>query len=166
MSTWNTLLTEESIQAAKTKHKLEAKLKCTQAPIHAREHDIASIHQEETIAAHNLQNAKHALQEEWEKIWAASGQSDEAKRTTTLKQVEEEQEQLQEQIQQWKQLGMIRQHKYEGMEPSIDQAKSQGDSINKQLKGIDFKLRQLESNEADSLSLFGCSCANVDQLVK
>ena len=159
-------LTEESLQAAETKRNLEAELKRAQAPVRAKERDIASIHREQTIAERNLQNAKRALQEEREKFLAASGQSDEAERAATLKQAEEEQEQLQEKIQQWKQSCTINQRKYEEMEPSIDQAKSQGDSIKTQLGGIDSKLRQLQSSEADSLSMFGRSCANVDKLVK
>ena len=137
-----------------------------QAPVRAKERDIKSIEREQQNAARNLQNAKRALQEEREKILAAAGQSDEAKRAATLKEAEAEQDALQEKIQQLKQSVTIHQRKYEEMEPSIDNAKSQTDSIMRQLNAVRNKLRQLESGGGDNLAVFGRTCSKVDRMVK
>lgn len=52
------------------------------------------------------------------------------------------------------------------MEPTVENAKSQADSIRHQLGGIEQKLKQLESKDSDSLAMFGRSCVKVNQMVQ
>jgi hypothetical protein len=81
---------DEAKEAAETKRTLEGELKRAQAPVKAKQRELQAIEREQGHAARSLQNAKKHLQEEREKILAASGQSDEAKRAATLKKAEEE----------------------------------------------------------------------------
>lgn len=159
-------LIDEAKEAAETKRTLEGELKRAQAPVKAKQRELQAIEREQGHAARNLQNAKKHLQEERERILAASGQSDEAKRAATLKKAEEELDQIREKLQNLKQSSTVNHRKYEELEPSIGQAKSQGDSIKNQLSGIETKIKQLESSGADSLAMFGRTCAKVDRLVK
>jgi predicted nucleic acid-binding Zn-ribbon protein len=71
---------DEAKEAAETKRTLEGELKRAQAPVKAKQRELQAIEREQGHAARSLQNAKKHLQEEREKILAASGQSDEAKR--------------------------------------------------------------------------------------
>jgi chromosome segregation ATPase len=105
------------------------------------------------------------LQEERERILAASGQSDEAKRVATLKKAEEELDQIREKLQQLKHSSTTNQRKYEELAPSTEQARSQGDSIKNQLGGIQTKIKQLEFSDTDSLAMFGRTCAKMDRQV-
>lgn len=78
-------LIAEAKEAAETKRTLEGELKRAQAPVKAKQRELQAIEREQGHAARSLQNAKKHLQEEREKILAAAGQSDEAKRAATLK---------------------------------------------------------------------------------
>jgi len=138
----------------------------TQGPVKAKDRDIQSIQREQHNAFRNLQNAKRALQEEREKILAAAGQSDEAKRAATLKEAEAEKDQLHQKMDHLRQSATLNQRKYDEMEPSIEAAKSQTESIARQLHGIQNKLRQLDSSDQDSLAVFGRTCSKVDRMVK
>lgn len=75
-------------------------------------------------------------------------------------------DQIREKLQELKQSSTVNQRKYEELDPSVGQAKLQGDSIKNQLGGIETKIKQLESSGTDSLAMFGRTCAKVDRLVK
>lgn len=131
-----------------------------------KERDLKHIQREEAVATRNLANAKRALQEERQRILEAEGQSDEAKRAATLKAAEAEHDELTEKEQHLRQSVTLNQRKYEEMEPAVDSAKSQVEAIERQLGGINGKLRQLEKGGSDKLAVFGRSCSAVDRLVK
>jgi chromosome segregation ATPase len=159
-------LIEEANEAADTKRTLEGELKRAQAPVKVKQRELNQIEKEQGHAARSLQKAKRHLQEERERILAASGQSDEAKRAATLKKAEQELDQIREELQQVKQSATANQRKYDELGPSVEQTKSQGDSIKNQLGGIQTKIKQLESSDTDSLAMFGRTCTKVDRLVK
>lgn len=86
---------------------------------------------------------------------SGSAQSEEAKRTETLNQAEQDLRKAKYSIDQQKEDINVAYQKYEGLEPVQDQAKSNCENITRQYYAIKKKFSDLNSSKGNSLAIFG-----------
>jgi len=121
------------------------------------ERELASNKKEIQQARRRLKTAQVNLQEAIFEIMKRSGsaQSEEAKRTETLNQAEQDLRKAKYSIDQQKEDINVAYQKYEGLEPVQDQAKSNCENITRQYYAIKKKFSDLNSSKGNSLAIFG-----------
>lgn len=161
-------LLEEAQSQAQLKRELEEELKEAMGPYKEVERKLSHVKKSQSSASTQLNKAKQSLQEARDQIMANadSAESEEARRTALLKKSEEELAAAREKVDGLKQDQSNWLRSYEEIEPHVRDAKSKVDHFNRQLQGVQQKLRSLRSSSGrDSLALLGPRVAAVTQLV-
>ena len=97
---------------------------------------------------------------------AGSAESEAARRTEKLRELEEELTSARQKDDEIKQTMTDSRRAYEELEPHVLQAKQNRDDSSRKVKAVQGKIRGLESSTGGDLAIFGQRCNKVKQLVR
>lgn len=161
-------LTEEAAEAKEKYLELVGALKKAEAPKKQKERDIAQIDREIESRVRDLKNAERELENIRREIVRKTGSalSEEARRATRMKEAEEQQIELKNNLEEWYKDIEVAQRMYEENEPRENAKKSQVELINRQIHGVKSKIQSLQNSEGSSMAMFGPKTVEVFRLVE
>eukprot|EP00536_Pseudo-nitzschia_multiseries_P000717 jgi/Psemu1/249877/estExt_Genewise1Plus.C_90057 len=160
-------LSEEADQMAARKKQLEQELKKATEPHKAWKRQFKLLVKEEQNANRGLLEANQRLQAKRDEISANAGsaESDQARRIQRLQAAENELAEKKSRHDEIKQAITNALNAYENIESDVDGARRMVSQLEDQLRGIDGKIRSMESSSGNSLDMFGQNCAKVKRMV-
>jgi chromosome segregation ATPase len=150
------------------KRDLEEELKAAYLPYKNAERQLAQLKKRQNAAAKMLATAKQRLQAARDEIMANadSAESEEARRTESLRRTEEDLAAARQETASLKQEMSNWLRKYEELEPHVLDATSKCDSLKQKLHGVESTIDRLNSSAGDSLEILGPRVAKVAKLVR
>lgn len=160
-------LTNEAREMSDKKRELEKKLKEEEEPQKAVRRQIKHMKNDERRIAASLLEANQRLQKKRDEIAAKAGsaQSDQARRNQRMQEAEEKLNIEKNRRDELKQAVTDSYNAYEELEPEVYAAHQMVSQLQNQLKGIDSKIRAMQSSSGNSLQIFGQRCSKVKQMV-
>ena len=160
-------LAKEAEEMATTKKELEQDLKREKEPQKALARQFKLLKKEEERANRSLSEANQRLQAKRNEILekAGSAESDEARRNQRLQAAETKLAEEKNRHSELRQAVTDALKSYEELEPEVLAARQAVSQLQGQLRGIDGKIRSMESSKGNSLDIFGPKCARVKQMV-
>eukprot|EP00934_Nitzschia_sp_Nitz4_P001332 Nitzschia sp. Nitz4//scaffold133_size116822//74277//77815//NITZ4_003812-RA/size116822-snap-gene-0.17-mRNA-1//-1//CDS//3329535411//1332//frame0 len=157
-------LNKEADDQSNLKHTLEKELKLVLEPLRSMERNVKHLEQEKANAARTLANATRRLKEKRQEILqrAGSAESDAARRTKMLQDLEDQMRDAKLKYDETKQAASDARRLYDEVEPSCDQARRNVSDAERKLYAVQNKVSNLENSSAGtSLNVFGPRCASV-----
>jgi len=160
-------LTEEAQEMTNKKRDLEKELKKATEPQKAMARQFKMLKKEEDNASHALLLANQRLQKKRDEILAKAGsaESDQARRNQRLQKAETKLKEEKNRRNELKQAVTDSYNAYEELEPEVHAAHQMVSQLKNQLRGIQGKIRSMESSSGNSLEIFGQRCSKVKQMV-
>ena len=160
-------LAKEAEEMTDRKRELERELKQATEPQKAMTRQLKLLKKEEVRANQSLLEANQRLQARRDEILAKSGsaESDQARRNLRLQAAEAKLVEGKKRHNELKQSITDSLDAYEQLEPEVMAARDMTSKLTNQLRGIEGKLRSMQSSSVNSLDIFGPRCAKVKQMV-
>jgi chromosome segregation ATPase len=160
-------LTKEADEMSVRKRDLEQQLKRATEPQKALARQFKLLKKEEERANRSLLEANQRLQARRDEIIAKAGsaKSDQSRRNQMLQSAEKKVAEEKNRHDELKQAVTDSFNAYERVEPEVIGARQNVSQLRNQLKGIEGKIRSMESSSGNSLDIFGPRCAKLKQMV-
>ena len=160
-------LAEEGEKMSAQKRELEKELKRATEPRKVLGRQFKLLKKEEERANMSLLQANRRLQAKRDEIVAKAGsaESDQARRNQRLQVAEAKLADEKNQRNELKQAVTDAFNSHETLEPEVQGARQIVSQLEHQLRGIDGKIRSMESSSGNSIDIFGQRCAKVKQMV-
>ncbi|CAB9514637.1 of chromosomes protein 6 [Seminavis robusta] len=150
------------------KRNLAADLKLKQAPIKGLQRDLKSLAAEKKTHAQNLIRAKKRLKDAREEMLAKAGsaESETARRTAELAQIEESLDKAKAELDEIHEAITVSHQEYKEGLPEVEQAKALSGKKKSELDRAKSTLRELQSStSSDGASIFGQRCSQMKHIV-
>jgi chromosome segregation ATPase len=160
-------LSKEAGEMSIRKRELEQELKRLTEPRRAFTNQFKGICKKEKLADRELLESNQRLQGKRDEIVqkAGSAESEQAQRNKRLRDAEERLAERKIRHDELKQSTTDLLQSYEKVEPEVQGARQNVSQLEHQVRGIDSKIRGMESSSGNSLDVFGHRCNKVKQLV-
>lgn len=155
-------LSTEAEKGRDDKCRLEQEAQQLAGPIRKKERERIAWEKEMSRAQKARDDAQKALNEERERITSGKAKSDAARRTEQLQVAERKLVELNKKHDENRQLATQRQHEYEELEPALEHARNQAQSLQRQVRGVRYKVQELQKHDGgNKLAQFGSKCPAV-----
>jgi len=160
-------LAKEAQVVAKLKRELDCEYRSHLEPVKKLEVEKKNLKRNLKDAKRRYQQASKRLQDTRRQILETAGaaESEEAKRTQNLMNTESKLKEAKETLTSLKEEVSLAHKYYEELEPRVENAKNNHSTLNSKHFAINKKLRDLQSSEANSVSVFGQKCALMQRKV-
>jgi chromosome segregation ATPase len=160
-------LSKEANEMSARKRELEKELKRATEPQKALARQFKLLKKEEDRASRSLLEANQRLQARRDEIVAKAGsaESDQARRNQRLQTAEKKLTDEKNRHNELRQAVTDAYNAYEDLEPEVLAARQMVSHLSNQLRGIEGKIKSMESSSENSLDIFGPRCARVREMV-